>query len=85
MCLETILNYADNGKVHENCRYLRDTMGEGKAKAYLKKLKTESAEATGAPCNIVGKHTAPAALETAPVESDPWVGTRDISQIPNAD
>ena len=34
MCGEQILHYG-NGKVHVNCRTLRDSMGEGEAKRYL--------------------------------------------------
>ena len=34
MCGEQILHYG-NGKVHVNCRTLRDSMGEGEAKCYL--------------------------------------------------
>ena len=90
MCSEVIVNYAGNGKLHENCRSLRDTMGEAKAKEYLHKRKAEFvfaelAEANGAPANKQGKHAAPAA-HTAPADIiDPWVRTRDIRNIPNAD
>ena len=78
MCLETIDDRAANGKVHVNCRSLRDTMGEGQAKMHLQKRKAELAEANGAPSTKAVKHTAPAATDTAPV-------VRDIRAVPNAD
>ena len=84
MCLETKDNTAANGKVHVNCRYLRDTMGEGQAKTHLQKRKAELAEANGAPTTKAVKPTAPAATETAPVEKAAGI-VRDISQVPNAD
>ena len=46
MCLEEI-RHTGNGKVHENCRFLREQMGERAAKRYLqtataKRQKVES-------------------------------------------
>ena len=43
MCGEDIL-HRGNGKVHVNCRTLRDSMGEGEAKCYLHELVAKRGE-----------------------------------------